>query len=160
MIWKAGASSRGGGDPSGQRAVPTPSRSIEFVDFSADTLRDAKIWSSAPELVGRRLRCCCRLERARCLQPDVLEEAIRLTAVQAVDSDAGMRVPTPLRRLTSKTTVQGLRGTSQEVTKRRTRRRTRLEENDAANRWVHPRGKRMTPESSPSRKWCRRPRSW
>ena len=36
--------------------------------------------------------------------PDELEEAIQLAAAQAVDSDAGARVPIPQRRLNSKTT--------------------------------------------------------
>ena len=43
------ATCRGGGHPSGQRAVVlTPGRSIELVDFSANALRDAKIWDGIP----------------------------------------------------------------------------------------------------------------
>ena len=85
--------------------VLTPGRSTALVDFSADTLIDAKIWDGA-----RLPRSTADWSVRGVFSPDELEEAIQLAAAQAVDSDAGTRVPIPQRRMNSKTTVQGAAG--------------------------------------------------
>ena len=83
---------------------------MELVDFGAGTLSDTKIWDGArlPRSVAEGSAATSDWGVRGVFNPDELEEAIQLAAGQAVDSDAGTRVPTLQRRLKSKTTVQGV----------------------------------------------------
>ena len=63
--------------------VLTPGRPNELVDFSADTLRDAKIWDGAglPRSVAYDSVATAGWRVRGVFSPDELEEAIQLAAM-------------------------------------------------------------------------------
>ena len=67
-----------------------PGQSIELVDFSSDTLRDAKMWELGSRGWWQTEESAAR--GVRVFSPEELKEAIQLAAAQAVDSEPSVNV--------------------------------------------------------------------